>query len=129
MSQPVRAPNYQFYYMALEINANTAANNLTTTAGNGTYPSLNVPKGKIIQIMPIFPSGSNQLVYVRLKFNQQIFFPSISQNGFINLNDTPNLLLGFTKDLQEGGVIDVEGYNTDTANNHTVSFGFVVQVN
>ena len=128
-SAPVaKPPNYQFYFMALNVTHNTTASSLVTTAGNSSYPSLNITKGKIVQIMPIFPSGSNQLVYVQLKFNQQIFFPTISQNGFINLNDTPNLLLAFTQDLQNGGVIDIQGYNTDTTNDHLISFGFVVQV-
>ena len=119
-------PITKSYWIQLLFPINGTPSSLTTTKNNATYPTLIVPSGKIFDLRPVFPSGSNGLVFVKMQIGGNDVFPSASNlpGNYINLNDTPQILIPFTfkVDISEE-TVDLVGYNTDTVYPHTITFG------
>jgi hypothetical protein len=106
------------------VNSSTPANAPATTRGNTNYPTLELPHGRIVSLYPVFPSGVNGLLYAQLQIGGKAVYPSASNaGGYINLNDTPELATKFTYlILGAKADCDIQAYNLDTVNNHTIQF-------
>jgi hypothetical protein len=120
----------EFYFIQLLVTKNTTAAAPVTTSGNATYPSQGIPQGNVTGVMPVFPSGANQLVFARLNINGALMFPTGSNaNSYVNLNNTTELTVAFSYPVVgSNAIIDLVAYNTDTLNDHLISFGLIVEV-
>jgi hypothetical protein len=119
------------YFIQLTIPANTSEGSPVSTGPNNanSQASVVVPKGVIQYIYPVFPSGSNGLAFVQLLLNGAPVFPDSSNaSNYFTGNNTPSLQVPVTIVCSAGGnQLDLQGYNLDTTNAHTISFLLVLE--
>jgi hypothetical protein len=122
----------QSYFIQLTIPANTSQGSPVKTGSNNanSQNSVFITNGTIQYIYPVFPSGSNGLAFVQLLLNGALVFPQSSNAGnYYTANNTPSLQIPVTIGVSGGSsALDLQGYNLDATNAHTISFLVVIDV-
>ncbi len=124
----------RIYYISLNVPAGTGSpTNPYSTANNtiSNYPPLVLPLGVIVGIMPIFPSGANELLFAQLvDASGNVIYPTESnQNGYINLTDTAELTVPITYPLTaRNNTVNINAFNTDPNNAHLITFGIIMEI-
>ena len=105
----------------------SASATIAPDTARASYGTVAVPlsPGTLSRVLLGFPAGCHGLVGVRLRRAGQLIVPLTPGEWIASDNFTPDIMLDVKLD-DVPYAVEIEYYNEDTANAHTITFTFIV---